>query len=164
MEGWKRRRAAARPGTRPGGGWEELISWDRPLSLFFPSWRSAHRRSLWALQSLDSVERCTEGGRVTKQRADHMQKTGCRVHGCSQRGVATLWSRASSRDSFFICSFLRLAVSAVLSELALERTWAISSLALRHTSKRGAWTVSGLKVRCGLNAYVLGQLFLCVHF
>lgn len=78
---------------------------------------------------------CSKGGRVTKQHRTHAKK-GCSVYECSQRGVFTLWSRACSRDSFFICSFLRLAVSAVLSELALERTWAISSLAL-YTQTKG---------------------------
>lgn len=51
------------------------------------------------------------------------------------RMSVTFWCRACSRESFFICSFLRLAVSAMLSELAFVRTWAISSLALRETWK-----------------------------
>lgn len=79
---------------------------------------------------------CTKGGRVTKQRTEGRRKIGCSVVivSFSPEGH-TLCSRACSRDSFFICSFLRLAVRAVFSELALERTWAISSLALQNTSK-----------------------------
>lgn len=42
----------------------------------------------------------------------------------------TFWRTALSRDSTFICSFLRLALSATASVLALARTCAISSLAL----------------------------------
>lgn len=80
-----------------------------------------------------------EDDRVTKQNRTEPipKKRGCSVCESSQeaqRGIFTLCCRACSRDSFFICSFLRLAVSAVLSELALERTWAISSLALQNTS------------------------------
>lgn len=73
----------------------------------------------------------------TEQNQCKKKKRGCSVCESSQeaqRGIFTLCCRACSRDSFFICSFLRLAVSAVLSELALERTWAISSLALQNTS------------------------------
>lgn len=43
---------------------------------------------------------------------------------------------ALSRESTFICSFLRLAPSATPSEVALVLTWAISSLALRRTRDR----------------------------
>lgn len=50
--------------------------------------------------------------------------------------ILTFCKTALSRDSTLICSFLRLALSATLSELALARTWAISSLALWGTKKR----------------------------
>lgn len=49
----------------------------------------------------------------------------------------TFCSSARSRDSAFICSFLRLAFSATLSALDLDRTWAISSFALeKHMQVR----------------------------
>lgn len=48
----------------------------------------------------------------------------------------TFCRTALSRDSTLICSFLRLAFSATLSELALARTWAISSLALLDKKRR----------------------------
>lgn len=46
------------------------------------------------------------------------------------RHPPTFWRTALSRDSTFICSFLRPALSATASVLALARTCAISSLAL----------------------------------
>lgn len=47
----------------------------------------------------------------------------------------TFCSSARSRESTFICSFLRLAFSATLSALALARTWAISSFALQKRTQ-----------------------------
>ena len=50
---------------------------------------------------------------------------------------ATFWSTALSSESTFICSILRLALRATPSALALPRTWAISSFALRKWGSGG---------------------------
>lgn len=118
-----------RGGGAEGGGW---LLWRRSLSLFSPFWRSARRRSWWAPRSLGS-----EGG--TRGEASILGKselvgTGPRKDGKEASG--TFCCRACSRESFFICSFLKLAVSAVPSELAFARTCAISSLALREAQRQ----------------------------
>lgn len=71
----------------------------------------------------------------------------------------TFCCRACSRESFFICSFLKLAVSAVPSELALARTWAISSLALWDAQRKihgvhSRWKIFSLLVPIWLQGHI----------
>lgn len=109
------------------------------LSLPFPSWRSARHRSWWAPRSLDSM--------MTEHRMMlHCIKTALLLEPAAWWGwlLPTFCCRACSWDSFFICSFLKLAVSAMFSELDFVRTWAISSLALSKTSKYGNENTSSI--------------------
>lgn len=119
----------------------------------FPVWQSAHHRFWSILRSPDSVREKShvkilsllssgtsrlDGKEKTRKDRDFQTvpasyrmsadvflfNTGCFHTFC--------WT-ALSRESTFICSFLRLAPSATPSEVALVLTWAISSLALRQT-------------------------------
>lgn len=106
------------------------------FSLLSPALQSVRHRSWWAPPSLDSAKRF---GKIIKP--EEQQYWGPKAFCCASRELSlTFWYRALSRDSTFICSFLRLAWRATPSELALARTWAISSLAL--TKRRGDIVIS----------------------
>lgn len=81
--------------------------------------------------------------------------------------ILTFCRTALSRDSTLICSFLRLALSATLSELALARTWAISSFALLGTKRRrqSGWKPCKARVtELQRHGGSLVQFLLRVHF